>query len=133
MTKQIEQLPVQDAELITSVNGHPFVISGPIEAIEPLFKAAEAEFNAQPVHTASKVGKASVEAVQSSDVVLEGRKATVTAKLHDMLYGTAMYDALQQKRADERDLAMATRLGLISLEDVSCRKHSAAIAKLHNL
>lgn len=131
--KTVETSPpiYQEAELVTAINGSPFVITGDVETVTELYKAAEADFSAQTVKDTPKLGKRIVEAVQASDAVLEGRRASIAAKVYDMVNGSSMYDLLQQKRRDERDLAMAKRLGLITA--THCAKHEKALASVRGL
>lgn len=123
----------QEAELVTSLNGKPFVITGPIESVTELYEAAQTDFNAHPVQrttTSTKVAQTALEHA-TEPIELTGRKATITAKLYDLVNGSNMYELLKQKRQDERDLAMARSLGLMST--VYCQKHEKELAKLHRL
>lgn len=121
----------QEAELVTAINGSPFVITGDVETVTELYKAAEADFNAQTVKDTPKLGKRIVEAVRTSEEVLDGRRASITAKLYDIANGTSMYQLLQERRQQERDLAMAKRLGLITA--THCAKHERALASVRGL
>lgn len=131
--KTVETSPpmYQEAELVTALNGKPFIITGDPETVTELYKAAEADFNAQPVNVPSKAGKSAIEAVRTSEEVLDGRRASIAAKFYDLANGTSMYQLLQERRQQERDLAMAQRLGLITA--THCAKHERALASVRNL
>lgn len=124
---------IQEAELVTSLNGKPFVITGPIESVTELYEAAQTDFNAHPVQRTTMGTKVAQTALEhaTEPIELTGRKATITAKLYDLVNGSNMYELLKQKRQDERDLAMARSLGLMST--VYCQKHEKELAKLHRL
>lgn len=111
----------------------PFVIRGYEDELASYAEELQAYDKANPVHSSPKPKTPAVEAVRGSGEILEGRKATIHAKLYDMVYKGNMYQLLQEKRQRDRDLAMATRLGLLSVEEVYCRKHESAVAKLRNL
>jgi hypothetical protein len=130
-TIETSQPIYQEAELTTAINGKPFIITGDPETVTELYKAAEADFSAQTIKDTPKLGKRIVEAVQASDAVLEGRRASIAAKVYDMVNGSSMYDLLQQKRRDERDLLMAKRLGLITTD--RCAKHEKALASVRGM
>lgn len=123
------------AELTTLVADRPFTICGDEDTLRGMANeiAADDARRASVARSTPEVGRIAVVAPNAQPEGLDGRRATITAKMHDLRFGSHLYEALKQKRSDDRDLHMATRLGLISLEDVSCRKHSKAIAKLHNL
>jgi hypothetical protein len=128
--------PDQEAELTYFPewnNGQPFVIRDIGESLLPLATAIQAA-EAAPAPRTNKVtsmaGKAAVEAPEVPET-LTGRRATITAKLYDLVNGSSMYDLLMQKRRDERDLAMAKKLGLITTD--RCAKHEKAVSKLRGL
>ena len=110
-----------------------FTVTGLGEQLEPLAEHIQA-LEAAPVpkthNVASKAGKAVLEA-STQPTELTGRRATIAAKLYDLVNGSNMYDLLKQKRQDEADLAMARKLGLMST--VFCQKHERELAKLHRL
>lgn len=134
-TKELN--PNQDLELTyqPDFQAQPFKVVGPYDAVMPIandLEALQTTEQAQTHKLASRIVKAAQTALESP-TELTGRRATLAAKFYDLRFGTRLYDALIEKRNTERDLAMATRLGLLSIEDVSCQKHRKAIAKLHGM
>lgn len=125
--------PTQPLELTVQPDyqASPIVITGNYEAVMPLAEALQAEDARIPVQHASKPRKPATEAVRPSDEVLTGRRATVIAKLYDIANGTAMYDMLKQRREDERNLAMAKKLGLITTD--RCAKHERQLASIKGM
>ena len=123
--------PTQDVALTTYLpfQKQPFTINGPYEAVMPIAEAVQAEDARKPVQRATVSTKVAQTAVEA--VTLEGRRATIAAKLYDLANHSNMYDLLKQRRAEERDLAMARRLGLVST--VYCQKHERELAKVRGL
>lgn len=128
---------MQNAELTyqPTFQDSPMVITGDYEAVESVnndLEALEARLYAQSDKLASKAIKA-VQTAPETPTELSGRRATIAAKLYDLRYGRNMADLLAQKRQDERDIAMATKLGLLSTTEVYCRKHQKVVNKLHGM
>ena len=123
----------QDLELtiVPEYQTAPFVIVGDAENVLPIAEAVQREEKEHPVIRTPKLGKRVVEAVRASEDVLTGRRAVIAAKMHDLRYGSTMYDLLKQKRQEERDLAMAKKLGLIAHD--RCAKHERALAQVRGL
>jgi hypothetical protein len=95
---------------------------------------AEAALQAELAGEKSRTHKLAghmVKAAQEAPETLTGRRAVVTAKLYDLAHGSNMYDLLLQRRAEERDLAMAKRLGLITAD--RCIKHERQLAKVRGM
>lgn len=129
MNKQTELLPGLQASFDAAVDfqAKPLTVSGNADLITELHDAAEISVREIQKHKVSTaVAKPAVEAVAHATDVLEGRRATVAAKLYDFTNKTNMYELLKQKRQDERDLAIATRIGLISTD--RCAKHEKTLA-----
>lgn len=134
MNKPTELLPGMQASFDAAVDfqAKPLTISGDADLIIELHDAAEVtvrEIQKQKVSTA--VAKPAVEAVAQATDVLEGRRATVAAKLYDFTNKTNMYELLKQKRQDERDLRVAQKLGLIT--STHCAKHEKALATVRGI
>lgn len=127
-------MKAQTATLSTYVNGEPFVIKGDYEAVADQLVNADRHLEALQASEARQVrkvsglaGKTAVEA----PTMLTGRKATIAAKLYDLANGSSMYDLLKQKRREERDLAMAKKLGLITTD--RCAKHEKQLAAVRGM
>lgn len=109
-----------------------FTVRGDYEVLEPLAEAAQAYDKAHPVKDTPEPVKPATRPVERSEgEILTGRRAVIAAKLYDLRNRTNMAELLAQKRADERNLAMARKLGLVST--VYCRLHEKELAKLHKL
>lgn len=107
----------------------PFVVAGDTQVIQELHKAV---VTSEPVHNAVLVPKAVIQPPeQPQPTILEGRRASLHAKMYDMVNGSNMYQLLQEKRQQERDLAMAHRLGLITTD--RCAKHEKQLAHLRGM
>lgn len=119
--------------LIPEYQDTPFVITGLGEQLLPIAEAVQAAESAAPVKRRNVASVAVEAATQAPEApqVLSGRRATITAKLHDLVNGTNMYDLLLQKRAEERDLAMAKKLGLITTD--RCAKHDRQLATVRGM
>jgi hypothetical protein len=107
-----------------------FTVYGDYEAVEPIASQIQA-LESAPAPKRRNVAHKVIEQAQTASEVLTGHKATVIAKLYDITTGASMYDLLQQKRKDERDLAMAKRLGLITTD--RCAKHEKQLAAVRGL
>jgi hypothetical protein len=127
--------PDLEAELtfIPAFQDTPMTITGVGETLVPIAAAIQAA-EAAPAPRTNKVtsmaGKAAVEAPEQPET-LTGRRATIAAKFYDLTHGSSMYDLLMQKRRDERDLAMAKKLGLITTD--RCAKHERQLATVRGL
>lgn len=120
-----------------------FVIAGDYEVLEPMAEAAQRYDKANEArrsrrsrvsHVSRSIGDEVLEAPKTALKAATGRLALdLKTVAFDKVHGTDFYSALQQKRADERNLKFATSIGLVSLSDVTCRKHEHAIAKMRGL
>lgn len=127
-----------EAELVIGLpfQATPFTIAGDTEALIPIataaYKAAERDEARQTRNVAARAVRAAVEPVRSpEDEILTGKRATIKAKLYDIANGTNMYELLLQKRQEERDLAMAKKLGLITAD--RCAKHEKQLATVRGM
>jgi hypothetical protein len=127
--------PEQEATLTyqPDFQDRPLVITGIGESLLPIVEAVERDYAAQ----VDKVSAGAIKATQSAPetatepIELTGHRATIAAKLYDLAHGRNMYDLLKQKREDERDLAMAHKLGLITTD--RCAKHERQLAQVRGL
>lgn len=115
-----------------------FVIAGDAEAVLPLAEQAQAYDKANEArrgrvsHVSKHIGSTMLEAPKMAVSGLVGRVGLdIKAKTFDVMNGTDLYGALQQKRKDERVLSMATSLGLVGV--THCAKHERAIAQLKRI
>lgn len=124
-------------EYVPAFQSGTFVVTGDPENVLPLAEAVQAEEKAGAVKHASHVRKAGQTALETVTAPMQsglGRVALdIKTVAYDKAFGTDFYEALRQKRADERNLRFATKIGLISITDTTCRKHQAAIAKMRGL
>jgi hypothetical protein len=124
--------PEQEAVLtyVPAFQNSEFVVTGVGETLVPIAAAIQALETAEPAKRRN-VASIAVEAVQTAPEALTGRRATIAAKFYDLTHGSSMYDLLMQKRRDERDLAMAKKLGLITTD--RCAKHERQLATVRGL
>lgn len=115
----------------------PLIINGLPELLIDLDRDVEqARVITEPKteKVARSLAKPAVEAVQSLQHGFMGRIATnLKVVAYDKVHGTDFYTELRQKRADERYLKFAVNIGLISLSDVTCRKHEHAVAAMRGM
>lgn len=67
---------------------------------------------------------------------LSGREIArkrLSARIYDVLHRSNMSDLLEQKIADDRNVAFATKLGILTVNETYCQKHQKAVAKLGRL
>src|SRR5690348_15497807 len=123
--------PIQPetAILNTWVNGQPFTISGDYEAVaDQLPKADEyiKTLQTMPIvsHVEPTVAVEPPKPAYEDFATLEPREVLrrkISAKIWDMTHGSNMYGLFTEKLEDDRNVAMAQRLGIIS--SVHCLKH----------
>lgn len=113
----------------TSLEGHPFTITGDYITVAPLYEAALA---AQPTVTPEAIIRTRRVAEKVGSVVLapamslmERTQTDASTFVYDMFNGTHFLSAVKQKRQLEKDLRMAQNLGLLG-DDV-CAKHRKAL------
>lgn len=124
--------PHQDASLSYIPdwnNGKTFTINSDYEDVLAVQQVIDTKPADIPVAVQKPV-TAAQEAPQQPEV-LEGRKASIMAKLYDIRNGRNMYQLLKEQREAERDLAMARRLGLITTD--RCAKHERQLAKIRGI
>lgn len=127
----------QPAELTLNLGSgmEHFVVTGDAEAVMPYVEAAQAYDKRHIVKDTAIGRKAVTGALETLTAPIQtglGRVAVdIKAIAYDKVHGTAMYDLLKQKRDDERNLAFATKLGLVST--THCAKHSKALAQLKRI
>src|ERR1700712_35807 len=96
----------QPVELhMTLDNGQPFIVSGAYESLVDVMattEAYDATLNVRKQKVSVPLVKAVVAAPEQPEV-LDGRRATVAAKLYDLTNRTNLYDILKQQRQDEHD------------------------------
>lgn len=140
MHKQTEQLPELEygqAELTTYLPGQetPFVVTGDAEVIQDIYKevqAREARENRQQVVRRGKaVVEASAQVIDPIKSVIGRVGLDLQTVAYDKIHRTSMYDMLRQRRSDERNLRMATKLGLIT--STRCQKHERALAAVRGM
>lgn len=136
MNKQIEQFnPEQEAELVytPSFQSAPFTVTGLGEALLPIAEAVEREQTSRVQNVAAATIKTAQTALETATAPTEltGHRATIAAKLHDLRFGTHMLDELRERRAIERDLRFAGKLGLLT--DEVCAKHRKALDQVKDL
>ncbi len=96
-----------DVELTTYLPGQdsPFIITGTYISIEPYALAAP---EAKRVLAAKAVNPV----VRCAVHLKKNIKTSLQAKVYDMRYGTDFCGALRVKRAKERDVRFAAKIGL---------------------
>ncbi len=119
-----ELLPEPEAGmgiLRTYIDGQdtPFYVHGQAEVIEGLYEAVKNKTYDVPVEPVKAVVEAPVQ--PEVPTLAYGFRADVTAKLHDVRFGTNFLQALRDERQLRKDLAMAEKLGLLTVEP--CLKH----------
>lgn len=126
--------PEQEAVLtyVPDFQSTPFTVTGLGESLLPIAEAVERE----QVSRVSKVSALMVKTAQAASETavepeLTGLRATIAAKMHDLRFGTHMFEALQDKRDTERDLKFAGSLGLLT--DEVCAKHRKALDEVRTL
>jgi hypothetical protein len=137
MKRQIEQLP-EVAELTINL---PFQSAGfIIRGQDELLEAMADKYKAQDARDITKhVAKAALKPVEAvtrpvADKVgsFTTRIATdLTAGLYDRRNGTQFLDMLKQRRQDEKDMRMARRLGLVTVD--RCAKHEKQLAEVRKI
>jgi hypothetical protein len=133
-----KEQPYIEAELTTSLNGKPFLITGQPEVVTELYEAAIADYDAQPVK-ATKAVEAPIAAVpvqnQYTDLSeLPSRQIArmkLRSRVYDMVHRTNMTGLLIERINEDRDVAFARSLGLVSV--THCQRHEKAVAKLRQL
>lgn len=127
------------AILDTWVEGQPFQIRGDYEAVAEQLPRADQYIKtltdnspvavvqpAQPV-IAPKPAYEDFNTLEAREVL----RRKISAWVWDRKNGTNMLDLLNQRIAEDRNLAMAQRLGLIS--SVHCARHQKAVDKLKRI
>jgi hypothetical protein len=118
------------AEIYLQGQATPFTISGIAESVVQAAKRAPSVRMEVEPPVAQKPAVASPELPQ--DTFKDRLFASLTAKTFDKRNGTNLYDQLQQKRKEEKIVAMGVQLGLISMTDTVCQRHAHAVDKLRS-
>jgi hypothetical protein len=134
-----EKVQPETAVLDTFVEGKPFTIRGDYEAVADQLPNAD-KYVAGLMETAPVAVIQPAPAVPNTKPAYEdfntlGRSEVLRRKIsawaYDRKNGTTMLDLLNERIADDRNVAMAQRLGLITT--VHCAKHEKVVAKLKQL
>jgi hypothetical protein len=138
MTKQIEQFNPEAEAVLTFVpafQSSTFTVTGIGESLLPIAEAIE---HSQPLVTET-APQAPVTPVQTQNQYIDmselgsrqiARKK-LTARFYDLTHRTNMYGLLVDRINEDRDVAFARGLGLIST--THCLKHEKAVSKLRGM
>jgi len=107
----------------------PFQISGVAETILPYAEAVQALDRSHPVKHTAQLGRTAVAAPESAVApILEGRRASIAAKVFDVIYHDTSYQELKARRLAEKRLQHRIRIGTIVSD--RCAKHERLLAKV---
>lgn len=129
----------ETAVLDTWVEGKPFVITGQYEAVADQLANAD-KYVAELAALATETVVQPAQPAETPKPVYEDfnslaprevLRRKISAWVWDRKHGTTMLDLLNERLADDRNVAMAQKLGLITT--VHCAKHQRAVDKLKQL
>jgi hypothetical protein len=121
----------------------PLIIRGDAEEIRESYEQGRAEYDEYQAQrrsqVATKVAGTAVEAVQAPLRAITDTLGTIASKavrhaeisLYDHKHGTRFGEELKLRRQQEKDLAMARKLGLLSAD--VCQKHRHGIAAVKRM
>ncbi len=124
------------AELHTEFGGRPFVIAGDAEAVLEQAERLQSLVGRMAITPAVKPVEAPRIAPKPQDGYIDTStlhprelvRRKLAARMYDLVHRTDMHGLLQEKINEDRDVAFARKLGLITT--THCQKHAKAVAEL---
>lgn len=114
-----------------------FTVTGLGETLLPIAESIKAD-EAQPVravaHVETPLDRVTIQNAYEDLSTLAPRETIrrkISAFIYDKRNGTNMLDLLNERIADDRDVAFARNLGILGV--THCAKHEKAVAKLKQL